>query len=161
VTTKPAPLTELEQAAWRSLAKLIVLLPRAIDDDLARRSDLTLTRYVVLMRLSEAPGRTLRMGDLAFGATLSPSRLTRVVAGLADEGLVTRCTADDDARVALVTLTDAGMSRLEEVWPHHLAGVRELVLDRLSNRDLSDLRRITEKLVAGLESPQKPMGRPA
>jgi DNA-binding MarR family transcriptional regulator len=150
VTSKPVPLTESEEAAWRSLAKLMILLPRAIDDELERCGGISLTRYGVLVRLSEAPERTLRMGDLAFGATVSPSRLTRIIAGLVDDGLVVRRAAGEDARVGLVTLTAAGLRRLEEAWPHHLAGVRELVVDRLTARDLADLRRVSDKLLAGL-----------
>jgi DNA-binding MarR family transcriptional regulator len=150
VTSKPLPLTESEEAAWRSLAKLMVLLPRAVDDELERRSGISLTRYAVLMRLSEAPEQTLRMGDLAFSATVSPSRLTRIISGLVDDGLVVRRVAGEDARVGLVTLTAAGRRRLEEAWPHHLAGVRELVVDRLTERDLADLRRIGDKLLVGL-----------
>lgn len=149
MTVAPRPLTDAEAGAWRALAALMVALPRAFDLDLDRRSDITLSRYVVLMRLSEAPAQTLRMGDLALGTALSPSRMTRIVASMVKEGLVVRRPSTDDARVALVTLTGPGLARLEAAWPAHLAGVRDLVIDRLTGRDLADLRRICDKLLAG------------
>jgi len=150
---RPAPLTVAEETAWRSLARLMLALPRAIDDDMTLRGGISLTNYVVLMRLSEAPGRTLRMGDLADGAVLSASRITRIVASMVDEGLVTRGRADGDARVSLATLTSAGLARLEEAWPAHLAAVRELVVDHLSVSDLADLTRISARLLDVLEAP--------
>ena len=120
---------------------------------MTRRGGISLTNYVVLMRLSEAPGRTLRMGDLADGAVLSASRITRIVASMVEEGLVTRGRADGDARVSLAKLTSAGLARLEEGWPAHLAAVRELVVDHLSASDLADLTRISARLLDALEAP--------
>lgn len=132
---------------WRTLIRLMVRMPRAIDEDLARRTGMGLTRYVVLMRLSEAPGRAMRLSELADAASISPSRLTRVVQSLVSDGLVTRSVLPGDARSGLATLTGLGLQRLEEVWPAHLAGVRALVLDHLDAEDLRNLHRMTERLL--------------
>ena len=121
-------------------------LARTLDDDLVERDGLSMTRYVVLMELSEASGSCLRMSDLAHAAMLSPSRMTRVVQGLLDEGYVVRGTVDGDARARSVTLTPAGLARLEEAWPAHVAGVRTHVLDRIDPADLPAFRRILETM---------------
>ncbi|NAZ83411.1 MarR family transcriptional regulator [Kineococcus sp. R8] len=147
----PAALTPQEEEAWRALMRLMVALPRAIDEDLLRRSGLGLTRYVVLMRLSEAPERTLRMSELAEAASISPSRMTRVAQSMAHDGLLSRSPDPTDARAALATLTDAGRQRLEEAWPAHLAGVRALVLDHLGPGDLPRVQRVTEQLLRAVE----------
>jgi len=131
--------------------RLMVALPRAIDEDLLRRSGLGLTRYVVLMRLSEAPAETLRMSDLADAASISPSRMTRVAQAMARDGLVVRNPDPRDARAALLTLTDAGRERLREAWPAHLAGVRALVMDHVDAQDLPRVRRFTELLLRAVE----------
>ncbi|CAA9331492.1 MAG: hypothetical protein AVDCRST_MAG29-1079 [uncultured Nocardioidaceae bacterium] len=146
------PLSPPEERAWRSLIRLIVALPRAIDEDLTRRSGLGLTRYVVLMRLSEAPDHALRMTELAQAASISPSRMTRVIQSMTAEGLVTRQVVVDDARASLATLTDAGMERLREAWPAHLAGVRNFVLDHIAGEELADFTRVTERLLRAAES---------
>lgn len=90
------------------------------------------------------------MGDLADGAVLSPSRVTRIVAAMVDDGLVTRRQEKSDRRVAVVTLTGAGLRLLEKNWPAHLGAVRDRVLDQLTARDLADLTRICHRLLDGL-----------
>lgn len=147
---QPEPLSPDEERAWRALVRFMVMMPRAIDDDLARRAGLSLTRYVVLMRLSEASGRALRMSDLAEAAAISPSRMTRIVQGMTADGLVTRRVVPGDARASLATLTDLGLQRLAEVWPHHLAGVRALVMDHIDPADLGDFNRVMERLLTAV-----------
>ncbi len=151
-TDGPQSLSSSEERTWRALMRLMVQLPRAIDDDLTRRSGLSLTRYVVLMRLSEAPDRALRMSDLASAASISPSRMTRIVQGMTADGLVTRQVVPGDGRASLATLTDSGMQRLIEAWPAHLAGVRELVMDHIDAGDSVAFSRVIERLLTGIES---------
>ena len=152
----PAPLTPDEELTWRTLMRLMIALPRAIDEDLLRRSGLGLTRYVVLMRLSEAAEHTLRMSDLAEAASISPSRLTRVAQSMAQDGLVVREPDPSDARAALLRLTDRGRARLEEAWPAHLAGVRALVMDHLGPEDLPRVQRFTDLLLRAVEGGPTP-----
>jgi DNA-binding MarR family transcriptional regulator len=155
---KPVPLDPEEQEVWRRVAMLLLLLPRALEDDLQRGTGLSLTHYSVLLHLSEAPGRALRMSDLALRASISPSRMTRVVQHLEAQGWVTRCGSADDRRAYLARLTDAGLSRLEEAWPTHLASVRRLVVDHLDHARLPDVARVlgaivTESLSGGCAGP--------
>ncbi len=149
----PAPLTAREEHAWRVLVRLMVVLPRAIDEDLATRSGgVSLTRYVVLMRLSEAQERSMRMSALADAASISPSRMTRIIQAMHADGLVERRTAPGDARASLATLTDAGLQLLQHTWPAHLAGVRALVMDHLAPDDLAGFIRITERLLSAIDA---------
>lgn len=130
----------------------MVVLPRAIDEDLTRRAGIGLTRYVVLMRLSEAPAQALRMSDLAEAAAISPSRMTRIIQSMAVEGLVTRQPVPGDGRASLAILTDQGLRRLREAWPAHLAGVRALVMDHIDPADQPDLDRVTQRLLQAAEA---------
>jgi len=153
-TRQPAqPLSPSEEQTWRALMRLMVQLPRAIDEDMSRRSGLSLTRYVVLMRLSEASERALRMSDLAEASAISPSRMTRIVQAMVIEGLVTRQEAPGDRRASLATLTDAGLQRLQDAWPAHLAGVRALVMNNIDPHDLADFNRVTKHLLHAIENP--------
>jgi DNA-binding MarR family transcriptional regulator len=157
----PQPLTPAEERTWRTLMRLMMLMPRAIDEDLCRRTGLGLTRYVVLMRLSEAPECTLRMSDLAEAVSISPSRMTRIIQSMVSEGLVNRQVAPSDGRASLATLTEKGLHRLQDAWPAHLAGARRLVMDHLDPRDLADFNRMTERLLRGIEgSPGFQAGQP-
>lgn len=147
----PQPLTPTEERTWRRFMRLMVLMPRAIDEDLSRRGGLSLTRYVVLMVLSEAPESALRMSELAEAASISPSRMTRIVQAMITEGLVTRDVVPGDRRASLATLTDKGLHRLQAAWPAHLTGIRALVLDHLDAEDLADLNRVSERLLRPIE----------
>ena len=50
-------------------------------------------------------------------------------------------------------LTDDGLRALEQFAPGHVAEVRRTVFDVLDRKDLAHLRRLTEKIAAGLDEP--------
>lgn len=133
------PLTPDEEAAWRALARVLVALPRAMDADLLRRTQLSLSDYRVLMFLSEAPSRSLRMSELADLVQISFSGLTRLIERLERRDMVQRIKADTDGRGNRAVLTDLGFERLREAWPDHLRGVRVMVMDHLHGLDLPAL----------------------
>jgi DNA-binding MarR family transcriptional regulator len=91
------------------------------------------------MFLSEAAGRRLRMGDLALASALSLSGMSRIVDRLEARGLVRRERCSSDARGWEAVLTKAGLDRLQQVWPTHLASVRRHVIDHVQDLDLPTL----------------------
>src|SRR6476646_3019145 len=133
----PAPLTPYEELAWRALARAGLVIPRVLDSALLQAQGLGLTEYSVLMNLSEQPGRSMRMSELANAVLISVSGLTRVVERLTRQGLVERARAGTDGRGQLAVLTPAGFARLEKAYPTLLAGVREHVMDHLADLDLA------------------------
>ncbi|MFI6406049.1 MarR family winged helix-turn-helix transcriptional regulator [Streptomyces sp. NPDC050548] len=145
--TAEDPLTAQEERFWRALMRVIVALPRSLDDDLLRATGLTLTEYVVLMSLSEAENQELRMADLAAATALSASRITRVVDALQSRGQVVKRRYEGDARGNVATLTPDGMQRLQAAYPVHLASARKRVMDHLDGRSLSALVRQFETVV--------------
>ncbi|MEV0904333.1 MarR family winged helix-turn-helix transcriptional regulator [Streptomyces hokutonensis] len=145
--TAEDPLTAQEERFWRALMRVIVALPRSLDDDLLRATGLTLTEYVVLMSLSEAENQELRMADLASATALSASRITRVVDALQSRGQVVKRRYEGDARGNVATLTPDGMNRLQAAYPVHLASARKRVMDHLDGRSLSAMVRQFETVV--------------
>lgn len=135
-TPRVKPLTPKEEAAWRALGRAVLVIPRMLDADLLSAQGLNVTEYSVLMNLSEAPDRSLRMTDLANYVSITASGLTRVVERLSRDGLVIRVKADSDGRGQVAVLTDAGFARLQQAWPTHLASVRRHVMDHLQGLDL-------------------------
>src|SRR5262249_56647303 len=77
--TEIAPLTPQEEAAWRALARAVLVIPRVLDAELLESEGLNLTEYNVLMNLSEAPDRSMRMSELANFISITISGLTRAV----------------------------------------------------------------------------------
>jgi DNA-binding MarR family transcriptional regulator len=117
----------------------MLVLPRAVDADMTREQRLPLSEYTALMHLSEAPHRLMRMSELAAVCNLSLSGMTRVVTRLEKLGLTERVRCDQDARGWNAVLTEAGLARLQQAWPAHLASVRRHVLDHVEDTDLKKL----------------------
>jgi len=153
-STDPAqPLTAAEERAWRAFARALVTVPRALDADLERAQNMSLGEYMVLMNLSEACDRSLRMSEIAARGGLSPSRISRVVESLVAEGLVRRDRSAKDGRVQIAVLTDAGFARLRAVYPIHLASVRRNVVDHLDGVDLDALARAAARFAPACPPP--------
>ncbi len=124
-------LTATEMRAWRNFMESTGLLMNALEADL-QSHDLTLGDYEVLVRLSDAPDRSMRMCDLAGVLQLSPSGLTRRLDGMVRSGFVERVACDDDRRVMHAHLTDVGLTKLEAAAPDHVHSVRTHLLGPLS-----------------------------
>ena len=132
----PIPLDAVEELTWRALARFFVVAPRLLDEDLQRGAHMSLSAYTVLLHLSEAPGRTLRMTELANRAYLSGSRTTRLVDELIADGLMAKERNAEDGRGFDVTLTEEGLAALQRAYPVHLRSVRTRVLDHVDRSTL-------------------------
>ncbi|MEV2225210.1 MULTISPECIES: MarR family winged helix-turn-helix transcriptional regulator [Nocardia] len=111
-------------------------LATALNRQLQRDSDLTLAEYRILVLLSEAPDRSLRMSELADGVLSSRSRLTHQIRRLETQRMVRRNTCLEDGRGVLAELTEEGMRRLEAAAPGHVEAVRRNFIDLLGPEQL-------------------------
>ena len=127
-----APLDAEEERVWRTFARALVVVPRVLEAELQAAHSVTMTEYFVLVNLSEAPDRRLRMSELAARGAMSLSAISRVVDGLERRGLVERERCPEDRRGLLAVLSDPGLACLVEAYPTHLRGVREHVLAHLN-----------------------------
>jgi DNA-binding MarR family transcriptional regulator len=103
----------------------------------------------VLKYLADAEGQKMRMCDLASSVILSRSGLTRLVDRLERDGLLTRESCASDARGAFAKLTPAGHERLVAARATHLAGVRSLFLEHLSEEELEVLGTVWARVLPG------------
>lgn len=148
---KVEPLTATEEAFWRALIRIVLSLPRRLDSDLVRTVGITANEYTTLMCLSEAVGRELRMADLASAAALSASRMTRLVDDLQSRGLVTKRASSEDGRGNIAKLTPAGLAKLKNAWPAHLASVRDRVFDHVDPATMKKAAQALSEVAAQLE----------
>jgi DNA-binding MarR family transcriptional regulator len=132
-------LDEREMRAWRTLVTKTAALRAVLDAELEARHGISLADYEVLVVLSEAPERRLRMAALACGLHLSPSGLTRRIDALVRRGWVERQRCPSDRRSFFAVLTPEGLAALTAAAPTHLEGVRAHFVDRLSRRQLDNL----------------------
>lgn len=149
-------LTAEEQRAWRAYLESTKVLFDALDRQLQREADMPHAYFEVLVRLSEAPHRSLRMSELAELTLSSRSRLSHAVARLEERGWVVRTKHATDGRGQIATLTDAGFAVLEAAAPNHVETVRRYVIDGLSADQLDQLTAIAESIIARVE--QGPAG---
>ena len=109
---------------------------------------LTLNEYEVLMLLARAPDGVMRRIDLAHEVRLSPSGVTRMLDRLEAGGLVGKRACVKDARVTYAELTDAGLAKLEECAPGHVAAAERLLGERFDDHELSSLVELLGRLSA-------------
>jgi DNA-binding MarR family transcriptional regulator len=140
---EPQWLTEGERAAWVRLVSVFIKLPAALDTQLQRDAGISHFEYMVLSRLSEASGHTLRMSDLAVLANGSLSRLSHVVSRLERRGWVRREPCPGDGRFTNAVLTEDGWAKVEATAPGHVAAVRDLVIDALRPEQIGQLQDIS------------------
>jgi DNA-binding MarR family transcriptional regulator len=146
-------LTTEEQQSWRSYVTGTVLLQERLERDLREATGLSMAEYEILVRLSEAPDRRLRMTDLADRTLASKSRLSHQITRMAADGYVRREECLEDRRGAFAVLTDAGWERLVAAAPDHVQSVRTWLVDALTEDELSELGRLCQKVVDHLEVP--------
>ena len=143
----PTPwLDEEEMRAWRGLVEVYADVHAALTAELQEEFGFDEGDYGVLVNLSEAPDRRLRMCDLAERLHLSPSGLTRRLDGLVRLGLVAREPSAADRRVTLAVLTDAGVAALDAAAPTHVDGVRRHFLGHLSRTQVRQLGNVFDTL---------------
>lgn len=143
-------LTDDEQAVWRAYLDVMRLLMERLQRQMVEAGDLSLSEYEVLVQLSEAPGRQLRMSELADRVVNSRSRLTHTVGRMEARGLVRREPCAEDGRGVLCLLTDAGYSLLVDAAPGHVEAVRSALFDPLGEEDVAALGSTMEKVRANL-----------
>lgn len=139
-----------EQRAWRAYLAMSMRLSEVLDQELQHDAGIPHGYYEILVRLSEAPERTLRMSELAERSLSSRSRISHAVARLEERGWVERRPCEGDARGLLAMLTDEGFAALAEAAPGHVEAVRANLFDQLTPAQVRQLRVIAEKVLAHL-----------
>jgi DNA-binding MarR family transcriptional regulator len=135
-------LDEDEQRTWRAFMATSQLVNEELDRQLQRDSGMPHAYYGVLVKLSEAPGRRMRMSELATALNSSQSRLSHAVARLEERGWVRRRPCAEDKRVNWALLTDEGFAVLAAAAPGHTEAVRQSFFDRLTPEQVRQLDEI-------------------
>lgn len=152
-TTPEAPwLSTEEDRAWRALWSLMTWLPTRLDAQLRAESGMSLAEYGALSQISEAPERTVRLGELAASANMTLSHLSRVIARMERAGWVTRFPDPEDGRFTLGRLTPEGWEQVAAAAPRHVRTVRRYVFDALTQEQVAALGGAAT-VIAGLVAP--------
>lgn len=137
---------QLDATADRLHSLAIHLLRRVRSED--ARSGLSPARLSALSVVVFAG--PLSLGELAEAEQVTPPTMSRLVAALESEGLVSRAPDPEDARSVRIVATPAGRNRLETARGRRLRRMREL-LTALSPEELDAVDRASRSLAATLE----------
>ncbi len=148
----PRWLDGAQQDSWRAFAAAMVKLRWALECQLQHDAGLSFTEYHALAMLSEKPGHTMRMSELAEVTNASLSRLSHLIKRLEGRGLVRREPDPKDGRFTNAILTPAGLRLLTASAPAHVAKVRELVIDAVSPAELRHLRTASERILERIQT---------
>lgn len=144
-------LTHSEQESWRAWIEASLLLTDRLSRDIQAQHGLTFADYEILVWLSEAPERRLRMSELARRALSSRSRLSHQIDRMERAGLVTREVCTEDRRGSFAVLTDAGWRTISAAAPDHVASVRANLVDILSPEEFAALGAACRKVADALQ----------
>ncbi len=139
-----APTLELDGAARLRVA--IGRLSRRLRSTAASR-DAGLTPTAISLLLTVVRTGPVRLSELAEGEGLNPTMLSRVVAGMVQDGLLDRSSDERDRRAAWVKATAAGRRLAERMRRERTAAVN-LALAELSDAE----RRAIEEALPALEA---------
>ena len=141
-----------QQRRWRAWIAATTLLTERLSRELQASHGLSMADYEILVRLSEAEGRRLRMSTLADSTMASRSRLTHQIDRMVKAGLVCREACPLDRRGQHAVMTDAGWDKLVSAAPVHVAGVRQHMVDVLSPDEFAALGDSAARIAEALEA---------
>jgi DNA-binding MarR family transcriptional regulator len=110
---------------------------------------LGLNEVLLLTHLERAPLNRLSRVDLARRLNVSPSTVTRMTAPLEKIGMVGREANPRDARLAYVTLTEAGQRTIADARASLERMAAGVFRDRWSDDEIATLASLLSRLTAG------------
>lgn len=137
--------------AWRNYIIGTELMLQQLHRELQESHGMTIADYQVLVQLSERDDQQMRMTQLAGRVASSKSRLSHQIARMEKAGLVRRIECPDDARGVIAELTEKGMNAIRAAAPTHVRGVREHLIDILTDDEQEVLGTIFERVLKHLD----------
>jgi DNA-binding MarR family transcriptional regulator len=131
--------------AWEALFRAQVSVLRHLTAEFPT-SEISFTEYDVLLNLSRAPERRMRIRDLIPHLLLSQPSVSRLIDRLAVRGLVQKLPDESDARGTIVALTDEGWALFRRVAVVHADSIARRVGGSLTPAELAQLTDLCRRL---------------
>ena len=147
--TAPRWLNPTEMKAWRRYILASRRLIDVLDSDLGGHG-LSMPDYEILVQLSEAQDRKMRMSELAQNALLSRSRLSHRMKVMEKAGWVKREACPEDKRGYFAVMTPKGWKAIVAAAPEHVESVRNRFMDHLTKAEQQALADIFQRVEQSL-----------
>lgn len=147
-----ARLTAHEAETWARIWACHMKLPASLDAQLKRDAGVTYFEFQALLKIGESPNSSRRMTDLSEATAMSLSHLSRVITRLEKKGLVARIPDPNDGRSTFAALTPAGERTVSAGLPGHVAEIRRIMFDSLSDYEAEVLSSALAKIGAALHA---------
>ena len=135
-------------AAWEAFVYAHAAAVDRIERELTAAGVVSLGWYDVLVALAHAPGRRLRLHELAREVVLSRSGLTRLVDRLEAADLLCRQPDPTDRRGAFAVLTPEGLAAQQRAWPVYARAIAAHFGRRLTDDEAHTLARALDRVRA-------------
>ncbi len=136
----------VERDAWVGFINSWAYINRIVEEDLQATAQITHVEFEILLRLSWAEPRRMRLQDLAAQSLLTRSGTSRALTRLEKAGLVTREVASEDRRGAYAVLTKAGAKRFQMAAEPHIAFVKANFTNLFSEAELKQMATFWKRL---------------
>jgi DNA-binding MarR family transcriptional regulator len=137
------------QNAWMIFLQAHKVVMDEVEGALASELDLTLPEFEVLAWLYYREDGRMRMQDVAEMLLLSKGRVSRLVAGLEEDGCVRREVFDADRRGVFAVITEKGAALFEEAAPVFVDAYNRTFSCHLTDDDVQQINALMHKIVAG------------
>jgi DNA-binding MarR family transcriptional regulator len=128
------------ESAWHATLRAHHALLLVLERELRESCGMSLASYDVLVQLWQAPGRSMRMSELADAVLVSRSWQTRRVDDMEAAGLVARCACPEDGRGVSVRMTPHGTKALARAKRSHGRSIERHIAVHLTDAEATVLR---------------------
>jgi len=133
--------------SWTALCEVVDQVRVALNRDLQRSAGLTLADNLVLCQVAMAPGKRLRMVDIAGLLTIGKSAVTKTADRLQDRGLITRERDPSDRRTVYATLTTEGEKTFAAAKPTFADAVQRHFASQINEAEIRQLLHLSERIL--------------
>ena len=133
--------------AWRGFLFAHAKVVRALEADMLEQHDLPLSWFDLLGRIKQASGQRLRMHQLEEASLFTRSGITGLADRIEKAGFVRRERSAEDRRGVYLAITQAGIDKMDEVWPDHVASIQENFGQHIDAKSAKGLQAVTEKIL--------------
>src|SRR6266496_1060595 len=148
---EPRTLRPEEWEFWDTWMRAQRLLARELDRGLQDDCGISKAEFSVLVTLWQAPGRELRVGELAESLDWEKSRVSHMLTRMENRGFVERTQFGASGRRTGIGLTISGSQAAQSAILRHAGNIRRYVLDSLTPEQTATIRAWSEQMIDRIE----------